>query len=256
MRRLLLGSLTLAVAMSTVAVTHAHIQIMYPEQRRTEQKAGPCGIANDARGDKITYLEPGSQITVQWDETVEHPGHFRIMFNEDGFDFPTPAGFDDVCTPGNVTDGVHCLADPITDMPGQPNYTFDVTLPDVECDNCTLQLIQMMTDKPPYGDGNDIYYQCADMVLSEGAGGGSGTSSSTGTGTTTTTNTNPGAGGSGAGSGAGGSDGIDVTPSEGDESGCACRAGGASDAPAPAAAAAAALGLLALASRRRRRPAG
>ena len=40
-----------------------------------------------------------------------------------------------------------------------------VTLPDVECERCTLQLIQVMTDKAPYGDGNDLYYQCADLAL-------------------------------------------------------------------------------------------
>jgi hypothetical protein len=26
-----------------------------------------------------------------------------------------------------------------------------------------------MSDKPPYGDGNDMYYQCADLVLSADA---------------------------------------------------------------------------------------
>ncbi|MCA9560948.1 MAG: hypothetical protein KC583_20510, partial [Myxococcales bacterium] len=41
-----------------------------------------------------------------------------------------------------------------------------VTLPDVECDNCTLQVIQVMFDKPPQtSPGNDLYYQCADLVL-------------------------------------------------------------------------------------------
>ena len=41
-----------------------------------------------------------------------------------------------------------------------------VTLPDIECSNCTLQAIQVMYDKPPYViPGTDIYYQCADLVL-------------------------------------------------------------------------------------------
>jgi hypothetical protein len=44
-----------------------------------------------------------------------------------------------------------------------------VTLPDLVCDNCTLQVIQVMYDKPPYTTpGNDIYYQCADLVLRVG----------------------------------------------------------------------------------------
>ncbi len=59
-------------------------------------------------------------------------------------------------------------------------YEVEVTLPDLECDNCTLQVIQVMLDKPPYGDGNDLYYQCADVILEFGAA----TSGSTGEGST------------------------------------------------------------------------
>ena len=40
-----------------------------------------------------------------------------------------------------------------------------ITLPNMTCENCTLQVIQMMTDKTPYGDGNDLYFQCADIAL-------------------------------------------------------------------------------------------
>jgi hypothetical protein len=41
-----------------------------------------------------------------------------------------------------------------------------LTLPSVECENCTIQLIQMMTDKPPYAVGtDDIYYNCLDVRL-------------------------------------------------------------------------------------------
>ncbi|MCC6554101.1 MAG: lytic polysaccharide monooxygenase [Polyangiaceae bacterium] len=243
MRRLLIGSLTFAAAISAGAVTQAHIELMYPPPRHPlDLKVGPCGVANDSRGDNITYLEPGAAITVTWDETIDHPGHYRIMFAEDGSDFPVPAAFDDSCTPGDVTNGVHCLADPIEDLPNGPSYTHDVTLPDIECQNCTLQLIQMMTDKAPYGDGNDIYYSCADLVLGAGAGG-------SGAGTTSSSGTTSSGGGGGAGAGSGGGHGIHLGPGAGDDGGCGCRAGGGER--GGAAAAAAALGLLALASRRR-----
>jgi hypothetical protein len=53
---------------------------------------------------------------------------------------------------------------------GERNYVETVTLPNLTCDNCTLQVIQVMYDKEPYETpGNDIYYQCADLVLREGA---------------------------------------------------------------------------------------
>jgi len=44
-----------------------------------------------------------------------------------------------------------------------------VKLPDVECTACTLQLIQVMTDKPPFDGGDDFYFQCADLRLVRGA---------------------------------------------------------------------------------------
>ena len=36
--------------------------------------------------------------------------------------------------------------------------------------NCTIRLIQVMKDKPPYDpsfDGNDVYSACADIALSQ-----------------------------------------------------------------------------------------
>jgi uncharacterized protein (TIGR03382 family) len=58
-------------------------------------------------------------------------------------------------------------------LPGAPRpYSVDITLPNVECSNCTLQMIQMMTDNPPYTTdalSDDIYYQCADITLAANA---------------------------------------------------------------------------------------
>jgi MYXO-CTERM domain-containing protein len=55
------------------------------------------------------------------------------------------------------------LVDQITDRPGGGRYSQDITFPDQECDNCTLQLIQVMTTSVPY---NSFYFQCADITLS------------------------------------------------------------------------------------------
>ena len=246
MRRLLLGSLAFTAAVSVAAVTHAHLRLTSPSPRHPDAlKVGPCGLANDARGNVVTFLAPGSTVTVEWDEYVQHPGHFRIMFDEDGFDFPKPVDQNDLCAEGTVEAGVHCIADNITDQ-NTNTYSHEITLPNIECDHCTMQVIQYMTDKLNDGIDNELYYQCADLVLSAGAGGGIGTTTSSSTGTTT------GAGGSGAITGAGGDNGIDVIPNPDDDGGCAIRQDG--DAPASAGAAAA-LSLLALASRRRRRQA-
>ena len=152
---------------ASAAPAAAHVQLKAPLQRSADLKYGPCGLRNGTRTENVCTLRPGATILVVWDETIEHPGHFRISFDDDGHDdFVDPADFDDMYSDPSV------LLDGIADrqvQQGDRTYRQEVTLPDLECDNCTLQLIQVMTDKAPYGDGNDLYYQCADLVLSSSA---------------------------------------------------------------------------------------
>lgn len=158
-----------AVSVGVVALTAgsagAHLDVLSPAPRSSQLKQGPCGGgADELRGDVVHSYRPGQTITVTWDEYVDHPGHFRISFDEDGQDsFADPASFEDVS--GNPS----VLIDGIPDRAGGGSYSQEVTLPAVSCDRCTLQVVQVMSDKPPYGDGNDLYYQCVDLVLSEDA---------------------------------------------------------------------------------------
>ena len=146
------------------APAYGHVQLRAPMQRSADLKDGPCGLRNGTRTENVCTLRPGANIIVVWDETINHPGHFRLSFDDDGDDdFVDPAGFDDLYTGSSV------LLDGIADQDGDSTYRQELTLPDIECDNCTLQVIQVMTDKAPYGDGNDLYYQCADLVLSSSA---------------------------------------------------------------------------------------
>jgi hypothetical protein len=122
----------------------------------------------------VTTLDAGAEIEVVWDEYVDHPGHFRIAFDADGDDdFVDPA-----CLAGCETrtpqielysnDAV--LLDGIADTPRGGEGRATVTLPDIACERCTLQVIQVMYDKPPYAPGgNDLYYQCADLILRRAA---------------------------------------------------------------------------------------
>lgn len=161
-----------ALACCLLSTAQAHIELLSPAPRTSEQKAGPCGAAGSVRGPALTY-QAGETITVEWDETVNHPGHYRLAFSMNGQDFPDP----------NVPDDNFptTLVDQITDKNGGL-YSQDITFPDMECDNCTLQLIQIMTTNVPY---NSFYYQCSDIVLSnngtpggadagDGGGGGGG----------------------------------------------------------------------------------
>jgi hypothetical protein len=139
----------------------AHITLTSPAPRTTENKVGPCG-AGSTRGAKVATFAPGETITVEWDETVDHPGHYRIAFDDDGDDvFVNPYAPSD--------NFPFTLVEPIFDRAGG-HYTQKITLPTTPCSNCTLQLTQVMTTQVPY---NSFYYQCADITIAEGGGSGS-----------------------------------------------------------------------------------
>jgi len=111
---------------------------------------------------------------VQFNETINHPGFYRISFDDDGQDaFVAPSTRAMVQTAPPFT--LPVLLDNIADKAGGA-YTVMVTLPNVECERCTLQLIQVMvatsvTSWDPGGDA-DIYFTCADIALRRAGGGG------------------------------------------------------------------------------------
>jgi hypothetical protein len=141
---ILLPALPLAVPKEALA--HAHF--IYPRPRVAQTfKIGPCG-GIPRRGTPL-IARAGETITVEWDETVDHPGYYQILFSMGG-----DADF-------------FLLLDAIPDVEipaGQTRvrYSTPVTLPDAPCAEGTLQLIQYMTENP---DHPELYFSCADVVL-------------------------------------------------------------------------------------------
>jgi hypothetical protein len=186
-----LGVCTFAGSAGSAGSAHAHISITEGGThmaRTDEMKDAPCGLAGAARGANVHTYRPGETINITILETVSHPGYFRVAFDADGDDdFLTPSGTDGMdgscggdaaCGPGkeDYCNNETVLLDHLNQHAGAfgttPTYTFSVTLPNVECDNCTLQIIQMMNDLSihfaPY-PADDLYYQCIDLVLSNSA---------------------------------------------------------------------------------------
>lgn len=164
----------LAGLLASAGQARAHVCMDAPVSRVgagcsffSEQKVGPCGI--NQRGGNVTEFRPGETITVRLNETIDHPSHYRIAFNPNGDDFEDPTSKDD-------KNGGHpfVLLDNIVDEAAD-QQNVQVTLPNVTCENCTLQLIQVMYDKGGNGfggadgvgtdDNDDLYYACADIVL-------------------------------------------------------------------------------------------
>lgn len=178
-------------ASSTTA--HAHIKLLQPEPwivtdaTGNPQKSGPCGTTEpgSAATNVVTTFKAGEEITVEWMETVDHPGHFRIALASNRAELVDPdlkpaAGTCDYPA-GSVPTEPHgnVLLDnvfPTTTAGGAHMYSQQVKLPNEPCDHCTLQLIQWMTKHPP----SCLYYQCADIkiVAADQAQAGSGAAGS------------------------------------------------------------------------------
>jgi hypothetical protein len=153
----------------------AHTVLTAPTPRWTgfegsALKERPCGWgAAEGRSETVTTLYAGDTLTVSWEETIPHPGYFRISFDDDGWDFvdppsPRATGYSDLVLVDVLYPSTPAEA---AQRWGEQNlYQTTITLPEVSCERCTLQLIQFMEDKLDDGyAGNDIYYSCADLVL-------------------------------------------------------------------------------------------
>lgn len=176
----------LALSLSTAALTagdaRGHIRLLAPDSWMTEsalgdpQKVSPCGGENGGvPTGAVTRFQPGETITVRWQETIYHPGHYRIAFTDDRNTLVDPVVTVDanqVSVSATIQsppvapvllDGLYVRTDP--NGTGGTTFEQQVTLPNVTCAHCTLQLIQFMAG---HGPPNYIYYHCADIELAAG----------------------------------------------------------------------------------------
>ncbi len=218
------------LVVSALPEARAHITLRVPMPRTTattgQKGPPPCGNMGPA---KPNEYRPGQSIMVEWTETIPHPGRFRIAFGPQGTAFPNPMTQKDTNTTLPIfLDGLF----PKTGNGGGGMHAQMITFPSTPCDACTLQVIQVMKVNPPYAAGadQDIYYQCADIVLKgEPMGGKDGGAADGATGTDAGgTGGSGGSGGSGGAGGAGGSGGVGGSGGSGGAGGSTGGAGGSS----------------------------
>ena len=141
-----------------LALGHTRIKpgsSLEPRSDNSGIKSGPCGSDPQMAFEDRTVLTPGETITVEWEETIYHPGNFRWAFspgNTNAFD-------DNILVDDIPSDGGPgpTLGDPAS----WNQFSTQITVPDVECDDCVIQLIQVMTDRNP----PTLYFSCADVRI-------------------------------------------------------------------------------------------
>lgn len=173
---LALGALTLLAPDSA----DAHFILREPASSMSQsalgdpQKEPPCGGSSGRPTGTVTAVQAGQTITITINETIYHPGHYRVALAvNDRSELPEPPP---------VTAGASpCGSVPIQNPPVFPvladgmlrhsrpfsgPQSFQVTLPaDVTCDHCTLQIIEFMSDHALNVPGGCFYHHCADLSI-------------------------------------------------------------------------------------------
>jgi MYXO-CTERM domain-containing protein len=261
-RAALLASACLTFVTTTA---QAHFRLQDPPADNAQnaqgdpQKDAPCGGGTTPTG-AVSVFQQGSMISITIDETIFHPGHYRVAIAQTPDELPpeppvTPGDSECGSAPIDPAPELPVLADGVLvhDAPFNGEQTFQVQLPaGFTCDSCTLQILEFMSSH-----GAPCYYHHCATVTIQSDPVGTTAAATTGSSTTVTSGNGNGASvgngattGSGAGDGgAGGGDGV----TDGDDDGCGCRTIGSPDAGTSPWLAALALGALGLGVGRRRR---
>src|SRR5688572_22412706 len=165
--RVLASALALAGTLSA-SWASAHISLDQASTHKSrygdgEQKVAPCGKAGGTRGTNVYNYKGGETIAVEFKEFIPHPSYYRFAFDADGDDdFESPASLRpidparpcpfnpaDKCGESDFYNNASVLPmmdnlEPHLASESKRTYSFEVKLPNVDCDNCTLQLIQVM----------------------------------------------------------------------------------------------------------------
>jgi hypothetical protein len=168
------------------ATTHAHFKLLEPaswlieNDRGDPQKAGPCGGSNTDWGKPsyiVTKVMGGSRLRVRVQETIFHPGHYRVAL---AVNSPTELPPDPETQtrasekgPWSVTATIQnpprvpVLADGLFPHTARVETPFEteVQLPNINCRKCTLQVVQWMAEHAFNNPGGYSYHHCADLQI-------------------------------------------------------------------------------------------
>lgn len=147
-----ISTLMIGVVLFVPLLAFGHARLIEPAPRNAGSgiKTGPCG--NIPRTNNPRVLVAGSQLTVRWEETINHPGRYYISFSASG-----DQGFEQ----NRLATVVDTQDMPIGTGPNH-QYQTVITVPNTPCTNCTLQMIQSMEENP---QAPTFYYSCADIQI-------------------------------------------------------------------------------------------
>ena len=181
------------VCLIAASPAYAHFYLTEPANWTAQnptgdpEKMAPCGnegLPAPTDNGTIQEYKSGSVVDISINETVPHPGHYRVSLAADRASLPPDPAADVVSTgPGNK----ECTSLAINPNPTLPLLadgllvkatgttgprSMQVTLPaGMTCDHCVLQVVEFMSNHP----ASCFYHHCANIKISINGpvGGGS-----------------------------------------------------------------------------------
>jgi hypothetical protein len=188
MKSRILFGVIVAAGLSSAA--DAHFVLVQPAASLVQnrlgdpQKIGPCGgvSANPGRGTPanpgvpsgaVTSVKGGTDLPLMVQESIFHPGHYRVALARTMAQLPKDPEVTVVQTekgprsqsaviqnppvPPVLLDGIFAH----TERPTQ-NFESMIPIPNINCQSCVLQVIEFMADHPGIAvDGGHSYHHCA-----------------------------------------------------------------------------------------------
>jgi hypothetical protein len=164
------------LALVALGVAHAHFALLQPASALAVEDGGkgapPCAEGPDSN--IVTQVQGGHQIAIDLNEFVAHPGHYRfaLSVNSRAELPPDPDVVQDanglsVSAPIQNPVRIPVLADGVFvhDAPPTADWQTALTLPNLNCDKCTLQIIEFMAEHGSNIGGGFFYHHCADLRI-------------------------------------------------------------------------------------------
>ena len=163
-------------------ILHEPAAWLVQNQLGDPQKLGPCGGTSANAGEPTNMVTPmrgGDMLHIKIQETVFHPGHYRVALavksraelpadpetttrDTDKGPRSVSAKIDPNPKPPVLADGLFVHTE--KPAPGSFHET-DIKLPNINCDKCTVQVIQWMGEHGHNPDGDYSYHHCADLKI-------------------------------------------------------------------------------------------
>ena len=180
------GLLATCATLLVAPFADAHFKLLEPQSWLVEndlgdpQKLGPCGGTSANAGtasNLINKVRGGQMLHIKLQETIFHPGHYRIALavNSRAELPPDPEvdtsdsekGPSSVSAAIQKTVQVPVLADGLFAHTTRQTESFetDIQLPNISCPKCTLQIVEFMAQHGYNKDGGYFYHHCADLEI-------------------------------------------------------------------------------------------